>query len=151
MVVSHWWQCYNRKPAQLYLSTPNKYRRLSSACPTAHPAPLSYAYRARAKKSPSLPCRDVQRAMPGRPNIGPCRAGPCPRSLGRYGPSCLAGHVSTGFVSSLRPKAWLAGWFSCRAGLLLIKPTTTHFHQYFHQILKYFIIFTNITINNIYI
>jgi len=54
-------------------------------------------------------------------------------------------------VPSLQPKARPAGWFSCRAGPRPIKPTTAHFINIFHQILKYFIILTNITINNTYI
>ena len=81
----------------------------------------------------------------------------CCRLLGRYGPSCLAGGASTGFVLGLWPKARPTGRFSCRVGPSStpcravpwpIKSTTTHFYQYFHQILKYFIIFINITINN---
>jgi len=90
---------------------------------------------------------------------GPCRVGPmlCRRLSRRYGPSCLTGRASTGFVCGIWPKARPAGWFpcyvgssnmSCRASPRPIKPKTTHFHQYFHQL---FIIFTNIIINNTYI
>ena len=65
-----------------------------------------------------------------------------------------------GFVPGLRPMARPMGRFlyranpsstPCRAGPWPIKPTTIYFHQYFHQMLKHFIIFTNITINNIYV
>jgi hypothetical protein len=96
-----------------------------------------------------------------------CCGMPCRRSSDHYGPSCLAGRASTGFVPVLRPTARPVGQFSCRAGPSStpcradprpIKLTTTHFHQYFlpnteifrhyHQL---FIIFTNIIINNTYI
>jgi len=102
------------------------------------------------------PFREIHICMLEMSN-GPCRASPtschavpCHRSSGRYGLSCPAGRASMGFVPGLRPKARPVGRFSCRAGPSStpcragprhIKPTTTHFHQYFHQTLKYFIIF----------
>ena len=76
---------------------------------------------------------------------------PCCRSSDRYRPSCLAGRASTGFIPGRRPNARPTCWFSCRDGSRPIRPTIAHFHQYFHQMLKYFIIFTNITINSTYI
>ena len=88
---------------------------------------------------------------------------PCRRSPSCYGPSWLASRAYTGFVPSLRPKARPMGRFSCCVSL-----TSTAFFRtisadgsssqkqpifinFFYQVLKYFIIFTNITINNIYI
>ena len=72
----------------------------------------------------------MSKTVPDQPHVVPCL-----RSSGRYGSSYLAGHVSTGFVLALWPKARSVGRFSYRVGLRPIKSTTTHFH--------YFIIFTN--------
>ena len=80
-----------------------------------------------------------------------CRVVLCHRSSGCYGSSSLSGHASTSFVLSLWPKAQPMGQFSCHAGPSStscraasrpIKSITTHFHQYFHQMLYIYICIT---------
>ena len=74
-----------------------------------------------------------------------CRVMSCHRSSGRYRPSCLGAVPLRGLCIAFGLRHGPRAGF--RAVPRPIKPTTAHFHQYFHQL---FIIFANITINNIY-
>ena len=74
-----------------------------------------------------------------------CRAVPCRRPSGSYGPSFLADCGSTGFVHGLQPKTRSVDQFSChagssstmffpcRAGPRPVKLKTVYFYQYFHK------------------
>jgi len=59
-----------------------------------------------------------------------------------------SGRASMDFVPSFRPKVRPVGRFSCRASPHTHQTNTTTF---FHQVLKHFIIFISIAINNTYI